>query len=224
MKKWRNDMELIIGNKNYSSWSLRAWLMLRAFDLPFNEVRLALFEDDFYKRISDYSSAGKVPVLVDGDIKVWDSLAICEYINEALLDGKAWPTGIGQRAHARAIVSEMHSGFMALRRELPMNCRATRKVNITADAQKDIDHIDKMWSHLREEHNAIGPWLFGKLTIADIFYAPVALRFAGYQMALSAQSEEYINTILTYPPVQAWIEDSKLETEVIETEEVGQPI
>lgn len=222
-------MELIIGNKNYSSWSLRAWFMLKAFDLPFTETRLALFEADFYASLANYSPAGKVPVLIDNGLTVWDSLAICEYINETHLANKGWPADVADRALARAISCEMHSGFFGLRHELPMNCRAKRAVTLTEAALKDVQRIDAIWTELLQKNSGNGPWLFGAFSIADVMFAPVALRFKSYHCealdsAISPQSRAYIDTVLAHPAIQAWVADAKQESETIEEEEVGEPV
>jgi glutathione S-transferase len=220
----KNEMELIIGNKNYSSWSLRGWLMLKAFDLPFTETRLALFEADFYSSLANYSPAGKVPVLIDNGITVWDSLAICEYVSETHLDNKGWPADAAERALARAISCEMHSGFFGLRHELPMNCRAKRAVTLTEAALKDVQRIDTIWTELLQKNSAQGPWLFGAFSIADVMFAPVALRFDTYNTEVSAHSRAYVETVLAHPAVQAWVADAKQESETIEEEEVGLPL
>ncbi|MBB1489203.1 glutathione S-transferase family protein [Oceanospirillum sediminis] len=216
-------MELIIGNKNYSSWSLRAWFMLKAFDLPFTERRLALFEDEFYNEIARYAPSGKVPALIDNGIKVWDSLAICEYVNDNYIEGKGWPAEVADKAMARSVVSEMHSGFFALRNELPMNCRAVRRVELSDDARKDIGRIDAMWQQLRAQNAGKGPWLFGELSIVDVFYAPVAIRFKGYGISVSKESEQYILHILNHPAIQLWVSDAENEQEIIEIAEAGEP-
>ena len=214
-------MELIIGNKNYSSWSLRAWLMLKACGVEFEERRLALFTPEFAEQIKDLSPTGKVPVLIDGEVKVWDSLAICEYINDTRLSGQAWPQEAAKRAKARAISCEMHSGFMALREELPMNCRARRQVDLSTQVLRDVWRIDLMWQELLYEHQDTGPWLFGELSIADIMFAPVALRFHTYGCAISPLSRAYVDRVLEHPAVAEWIAASMEETEVIAEEEVG---
>lgn len=216
-------MQLIIGNKNYSSWSLRAWLMLKHYHVDFSETLLALRTDTFKDTLAQYSPAGKVPVLIDGETSVWDSLAICEYINEQCLDGKGWPSEAKSRALARAICCEMHAGFFALRNELPMNCRGLRSVNISPAAQQDIQRIDTLWTQLRQQHADKGPWLFGEFSIADAFYAPVALRFYTYGVPLSAQSQSYIEQCLAHPAVKAWVDAAALETMVLAEEEKGTP-
>ncbi|MBN3563608.1 glutathione S-transferase family protein [Aliamphritea spongicola] len=215
-------MELIIGNKNYSSWSLRPWLMLKACNIEFDERRLALRTPEFAEQIKAVSPTAKVPALIDGDVKVWDSLAICEYLNDTCLNGEAWPSDPAKRAQARAISCEMHSGFMALREELPMNCRARRFVDLSTEALKDVWRIDLMWQELRYEHQEIGPWLFGELSIADFMYAPVALRFNTYGPAISPLSKAYVETVMAHPAIMEWVAASAEEEEVLEDAEVGQ--
>jgi len=208
-------MELVIGNKNYSSWSLRGWLMLQAFEVPFEETRLPLFTEEFKDGMAARGLSGQVPVLLDDEFKVWDSLAICEYINERYLEGAGWPEALAARAEARSIVSQMHAGFPALRSELTLNCRRQLRVNLSEAAQAEIAVIDEMWSGLRERYAADGEWLFGRFTIADVFYAPVALRFESYGIALSPQSEAYKALVLAHPAIQAWVAAAHEETEVL---------
>ena len=161
-------MELIIGNKNYSSWSLRAWLLLAANDIAFTETRVPLFNENSTTGLDEYSAAAKVPVLFDRDAVIWDSLAICEYISEQYLDGRGWPADPLQRAEARSCSAEMHSSFFALRESMPMNCRAGgRKVAMNLELEKDIRRIDSMWCELREKYADNGPWLFGGFSIAE---------------------------------------------------------
>ena len=213
------EMELIIGNKNYSSWSLRGWLILKAFDLPFSEKKLSLFTESFYQELEHVTPVAKVPVLVDGDIKVWDSLAICEYVNEQYLEGKGWPVDPSQRAVARAVVAEMHSGFSALRNEMPMNCRARRTIELSEQAYNDIHRMDQLWRSCLAQSG--GPWLFGEFSIADVFYAPAALRFRTYDIELSECSTEYLQNILNHPALLAWLEGALQETEVVAEDEAG---
>ncbi len=215
-------MKLIIGNKNYSSWSLRAWLVLSAFDVPFDEVRIALYEDNFRTEIAKHTKAGKVPVLHDADLVVWDSLAICEYISEKYLDDRGWPTTLQDRAKARSCCAEMHSGFFALRAEMPMNCRAEdRKVAISENLQKEISRIDTLWSELRARYADKGPWLCGQFSIVDCMFAPVVFRFNTYGVIVSESSLQYMNNLLAHPKVQLWLEQARAESETIESEEVG---
>lgn len=226
-------MELIIGNKNYSSWSLRGWLILKAFDLPFSEKKLSLFTESFYQELEQVTPVAKVPVLIDGDIKVWDSLAICEYVSEQYLEGKGWPTDPSQRAVARAVVAEMHSGFSALRNEMPMNCRVNRSLALSEDALKDISRIDKLWQHCLQQSSSNFSsvhqndsdnhgWLFGQFSIVDVFYAPVALRFQSYGIELSDVSHAYQARILNHPAVQNWVNNALQETEIVAEDEAGE--
>ncbi len=148
-------MKLFIANQNYSSWSLRAWLIFSQFKLDVEVIKLKLFTEGFYKTLEEVTPTAKVPTLVDGDTTVWDSLAILEYVNEQYLQGKAWPNSTAERAKARAIVAEMHSGFFDLRNELPMNIRASRKVDLTMGARKDIARIDAIWAEQADWRNPI---------------------------------------------------------------------
>lgn len=217
-------MQLIIGNKNYSSWSLRAWLMLKAFEVEFDELKINLFTDEFYETLKQHTPVAKVPVLLDGELNVWDSLAICEYVNERYLEGAAWPSDMAERAKARAIVSEMHSGFNALRNEMPMNCRAKRKIELSPAAKNDVQKMDILWAELREAHKDTGPWLFGCFTIVDVFFAPAVLRFITYGTNVSQQSADYMQSVLQHPALQAWLDDALKETEVVVEDEAGEPV
>ena len=214
-------MQLYIANQNYSSWSLRAWLIVIHFDLPTTITKLALFTPEFYHQLKGKTPAAKVPVLLDGDIAVWDSLAILEYINEAHLDGKAWPNSRAEKAKARAIACEMHSGFMALRNELPMNCRALRKVTLSPAAQKEIERIDTMWSEQMQAYPS--QWLFGDWSIADAMYAPIALRFKTYGIELSTAAQQYQDKVLSSPEIQRWLAEASLEIDIVEEDEAGEP-
>ncbi len=212
-------MELVIGNKNYSSWSLRPWLLLSHFDIPFDEIRIPLNEENTHQQLAEYSPSFKVPVLIDDDLTIWESLAICEYISENYLDDQGWPVRKADRAISRAYSAEMHSGFSALRQELPMNCRATRKVHLSAAASKDIQRIDGMWQDALNRHD--GDWLFGRFSIADCMFAPVASRFATYRIDVSDTSQAYMDKLLTLPSMQRWYEAAINEKEVIGEDEAG---
>jgi glutathione S-transferase len=200
---------LIVGSKNYSSWSLRPWLLLRQFGVEFDEIKLPLDTPEFYARIVGYSPTGRVPVLHDGSLRVWDSLAICEYANERFLDGRGWPADVAARAQARAISAEMHSGFAALRNELPMNCRKrVRNHAVSADAAQDIARVKTIWREARERHAGAGNFLFGAFGIADAMYAPVVLRFLGYDVALDPLERRYADTIRALPAMHDWIAET----------------
>jgi len=203
---------LIIGNKNYSSWSLRAWLLLRQFGVAFNEVKLTMDTPEFHSRIAEYSPAGRVPVLVDGDVHVWDSLAIAEYANERFFENRGWPQPQAARARARAISAEMHSGFVALRRELPMNCRKRVHNHVTGtDAARDIARVQAIWREAREQHVHNGAFLFGSFGIADAMYAPVVLRFISYDVALEPIERAYVDAVSALSALREWIADAATE-------------
>ncbi|GAB3524953.1 glutathione S-transferase family protein [Photobacterium alginatilyticum] len=215
-------MQLYIGNQNYSSWSLRAWLIFAQFDVEVDIIKLKLFTKDFYRTLENIAPTAKVPTLVDDDVTVWDSLAILEYINEAYLGGKAWPSSAKERAKARAISAEMHSGFFDIRNELPMNCRAKRKTALSEGAVKDIARIDAIWSEQMEQYP--DGWLFGEWSIADAMYAPVALRIQTYDIALSDKARRYQQKLLNSPAMQRWLAEASLETDIVEEDEAGAPI
>ncbi len=199
-------MKLVIGNKNYSSWSLRPWLLLRQAGIDFEEIAVRLDTADFATDVAAYSPAGRVPVLIDGDITVWDSLAIAEYVAERFPEKQLWPADAKARAYARSVCAEMHSGFAAVRNNLPMNVTAVlpgRGWNVTV--QKDIDRIAQIWSDLRARYGAGGPFLFGHFTVADAYYAPVVSRFATYGIHLPEDAKAYADFILALPSMQAWI-------------------
>ncbi len=215
-------MKLVIGNKNYSSWSLRAWLLLAANDVSFEEVRIALSTEKTSSDIAKYSATGKVPVLHDDDLVVWDSLAICEYVSERYLDGRGWPADLKDRAQARSCCAEMHSGFFTIREQMPMNCRALdRKVPLTPELKKEISRIDSLWTGLRTKYAALGPWLFGNFSIADCMFAPVVFRFRTYNVVVSESSSEYMKNVLENQKVQQWLAQAEKEQETIDVAEVG---
>jgi glutathione S-transferase len=203
---------LIIGSKNYSSWSLRPWLLLRQFGVDFDEIKLPLDTPEFYARILDYSPSGRVPALRHGDVHVWDSLAVCEYVNEALLGGRGWPHDATTRAHARSISAEMHSGFSALRNEMPMNCRKHVEHHPASDAcRADIARVKSIWREARERFGKGGDFLFGTFGIADAMYAPVMLRFLSYGVPLEGVERAYAQTLRALPAIADWLADAATE-------------
>lgn len=216
---------LIIGNKNYSSWSLRPWLFMTHHGLDFDEVRLPLDSDTFRNEIGHYSPTGRVPVLHDGELVVWDSLAIMEYLAERHPEARGWPTAIQARAHARAISAEMHAGFADLRNELPMNCRRRSPSHaLSASARKDVDRVSAIWRETRERHGDGGDFLFGHFSIADAMYAPVAVRFTSYGVPLDDASRAYVDAIYALPAMRAWLADASAESESLpKYEAIGQP-
>lgn len=204
-------LTLVIGDKNLSSWSLRPWILLKHLGLAFEEVKLQLDTPQFRTEIGRYSPTERVPVLIDGTARIWDSLAICEYLNE-LADGKAWPADRAARAEARCISAEMHSGFQALRSAWGLRAAATGlNVPLQGDAAGDVARIDAIWSECRSRHAAQGPWLFGRYSVADAMYAPVALRFKTYGPKLMPTSAAYLRHVLADPHLQLWIRDAELE-------------
>lgn len=206
------NLELIMGNKNYSSWSLRPWLLMTYFKLPFSEIILPLYTTEFYHRIQAFSPTAKVPVLRDGDETIWDSLAICEVINERYLGGEAWPKDLKARAAARSCVAEMHSGFSALRSQLPMNCnRQPDDYRWQDDAERDIERIQAIWRDLRTRFGASGDFLCGEFGIVDAVFAPVCVRFKGYGVSLDEPAGHYVKTILQLPAMLAWLDEARVE-------------
>ena len=213
---------LIIGNKNYSSWSLRGWIIMRKAGVDFEERRLALDTAQFDTEIVDLSPSRKVPVLRDQAACVWDSLAICEYVNERWAAGGLWPADPSERARARSISAEMHAGFPALRSQMPMNCRATkRNVPVEGALQQDISRVLSIWQECRDKLAQAGPWLFGKFSIADAMYIPVALRFYSYGVELPDSGQSYLETVLNDCDVSEWMAAASQEVEVVEAEEAG---
>lgn len=207
------SLTLIIGNKNYSSWSMRAALVLELTEEPYEERKIPLFRPESRARLLAESPNGKVPVLLTEEGPVWDSLAIAEYLAETFSEFHLWPRGEYARAVARSICAEMHSGFAALRSHLPMDLKRTPKaVALPADALADIDRICVLWTDCRERFGQDGPFLFGHASIADAFYAPVAARLRGYAVPLPAEAAAYVETIYQWPAFQRWYRAALEET------------
>ena len=216
-------MKLVIGNKNYSSWSLRSWLLLKEAGIDFEEHRILMDTDEFAAEVARFSPAGFVPVLLIEDRAVWDTLAIAETVAEMYPDKGLWPGDPAARAHARSISAEMHSGFAALREAMPMNCRAMgRKVTLSDEVAADIDRIFAIWTDCHHRYGDDGNWLFGDFSIADAMFAPVVLRFRTYGINLSASASVYPARLLESEAMQDWLLESESETEVISREETGQ--
>ena len=204
----------------HPSWSLRPWILMKQLGVEFKEVQLLLDTPTFKDEIARYAPSGKVPVLKDGDLFIWDSLAICEYVAE--ITSKGWPADRTARAVARSVCAEMHSGFVNLRTEWPMNARArNRRTPMTPGLEADIERIDEMWNDCRRRFGNGGPWLFGDFTIADAMYAPVVLRFNTYGAQISPTARWYMATALECPALQEWLRSAKEEPWRLETSEVG---
>jgi glutathione S-transferase len=220
-------LSLYIGNKNYSSWSMRPWVMLKQAQIPFEEkmVRFDAFEGDseFKRTIQQVNPAGRVPVLVDDGFAVWDTLAIAEYVAEKFPDQALWPRDAKARARARSVCAEMHAGFGALRTHCPMNIEAS-----LADAgalawrdkpgvRSDVQRIIGMWSDLLEQHK--GPMLFGEFSIADAYFAPVGMRIKNYALPVPGHITDYIRRVCALPGVQAWVQEALAEKDFLDFEE-----
>jgi len=205
-------LTIILGNKNYSSWSLRAWLALNATGAFFSEEVIPLYQPDSRARLLAHGPSGKVPVLKHGDLVVWDSLAICEYLAELFPDAGLWPDDPDQRALARSISAEMHSGFSALRNDMPMDMRASFSDHVSGPGvADDIGRITEIWNYCRAGRTGDGPFLFGAFSIADAMYAPVASRFRTYNVDLDSLSGDYVDAIHAWPPMVAWFDAATRE-------------
>jgi glutathione S-transferase len=201
---------LIVGLKNYSSWSLRPWVLLKHLDVEFKEIVLEHYGPGYRAEIAKYSPVGKVPVLIDDEMHVWDSLAIVEHVAERT--GRGWPKELAARALARSISAEMHSGFQALRSQCPMNVRESgRHVEQTPELRRDIARIDEIWQDCRRRFGASGPWLFGGYSIADAMFAPVVTRFNTYSIEVSPESRAYMKVTLADPAYQEWLQAARVE-------------
>jgi len=213
-------LTLIIGNKNYSSWSLRPWLLLRHLNLAFEEQLIPLDLADSPQRIRAANPAGRVPALLHGELLVWESIAIGEYLCE--LAGAGLPAERPRRAVARSVCAEMHSGFQALRTQWPMNARAQgRRTAMTDSLKRDIARIDEIWGQCRRDNAGRGPWLFGEFSLADAMYAPVVLRFRTYGAEVSAVAQQYMASVLADAALQEWLAAAASEHWVLSASEVG---
>ena len=212
-------LTLVIGNKNYSSWSLRPWLLLRHTGVPFDEIRIPLSVPATPELLRPHSPTLKVPVLKDAALTVWDSLDICEYLSEQYLGGKGWPQAVAARAQARSFAAEMHSGFQALRSAWPMNVRLQRRMPVDGALKRDVERVCDIWTQCLEKFG--GPWLYGEFGIIDAMFAPVALRFHSYQPELPARAADYVATQIGNPALQEWIAAGRAEKDIIKEDEVG---
>lgn len=211
---------LIIGNRNYSSWSLRPWILARHLGVEFDEYLIPLDQADSAARIRAANPAGRLPALRHGKVLVWESLAICEYLCE--LAGRGLPATAEARARARSVSAEMSSGFRALREQWPMNARATgRQTPLTSELQSDITRVETIWRDCRQHSPAPGPWLFGDYTVADAMYAPVVLRLRSYGAVVWPDTRQYMEMVLADGFMQEWLAAAAAEPWTADTEAVG---
>jgi glutathione S-transferase len=212
------SLKLVIGNKNYSSWSMRPWLAMRATHVGFEEIFIPLYTGQNDKnRILTFARSGKVPILIDGETTVWDSLAIIEYLAERFPDARLWPENRAERAHARSISAEMHSGFLSLRSECGMNLhRPVGAIKLSEDARADITRVQEIWTDCRARYGKRGPFLFGDFGAADAMFAPVVHRFRTYAIAVSLEVKTYMETMMALPAFGEWSEAGLAETLLIE--------
>jgi glutathione S-transferase len=209
-------LKLIIGNKNYSSWSMRPWIGLKAAGIPFDEEVIPLYVEGSKQKILSHSPAGKVPILIDGEVRVWESLAILEYAAEKFPSAALWPSDAAARAHARAIATEMHGGFAALRNECGMNLwRPPGAKDLSSDARGNIARIQAIWTDARSRFGAGGPFLFGAFSAADAMYAPVVARFETYAIDVTAPVRAYMQAMIALPAWQEWRRAALNETWVL---------
>jgi len=218
-------LKLVIGNKNYSSWSLRPWLALTAFDIPFEEATVLLGDADFKERVRAHSPAGRVPVLIDGEAVVWESIAILEHLAERFPEKRLWPADPVARAHARSLATEMHGGFAGLRAAAPMNLwRPVEMRTLPEAALEDVRALARRWSEARERFGQGGPFLYGAFGAADAMYAPVATRIRTYGIAVDAPTLAYVAAIHDHPAFLRWKEQALREAQVLPEDEVDWPV
>ncbi len=218
------SLHLIIGNKNYSSWSFRPWLAMKIAGIAFDETVASLDAPDFKARVTALGGSGRVPVLIDGDVRIWESLAILEYLAEKFPTAGLWPQATAARARARAIASEMHAGFTSLRRHLPMNVARPVKVRaLDAGTAKDVARIDAIWNECRSQYGTGGPFLFGSFGAADAMFAPVVWRFHTYAVEVSSTDSTYMRAMMSLPAWTEWRDAAVRETWVLPEDEVDWP-
>jgi glutathione S-transferase len=214
------QLKLAIANKNYSSWSMRPWVLLRQAGIAFEEIQLKFDDDTKVVGIEPYSPTRQVPVLIVDGEPVWDSLAICETVAELFPEKALWPDAARARQVARSICAEMHGGFRNLRGAMPMNIRASLAgKGMSPAVQKDIDRVIEIWQTCRARFGKNGDWLFGGFTAADAYYAPVATRFLTYAVSLPPVARRYCDTLLALPAVQEWMAQARRETEFVAADE-----
>ncbi len=219
-----NKPKLIIGNQNYSSWSMRPWLFVKYHELDIDIEKIALFEDASVRKLGQHFSNGKVPLLINDGLEIWDTIAILEYLSESYPHTQGWPENQQARSVARSVCAEMHSSFSSLRNELPMNCRRFFPGYKASDATLvDVARISAIWNHCRSHYGDNGPWLFGEFSIADAMYAPVVMRYRSVEVELDEVSQAYCATMHNCPSVQQWLAEGKHEKEIVEEDELDWP-
>jgi glutathione S-transferase len=206
-----SEIVLVMGNCNYSSWSLRAWLALEQTGISFREQVIWFDEDHDRSQRRNFSPTGRVPVLLHGEIAIWDGLAIGEYLAELEPEAGLWPLASPARARARSLCAEMHSGFPAVREQMPLNVRARSSIRRDESIDSEIQRLTSMWDNTRREYGADGPFLFGERTLADAFYAPVACRFRSYGVPLEGEAGDWMETVLEMPAMQIWTQRGETE-------------
>lgn len=218
------SLKLIIGNKNYSSWSLRPWIAMKVAGIPFEEEVISLDAKDFKARVSKIAGNGKVPALVDGDVHVWESLAILEYLAEAFPQSRLWPADAAARALARAIAAEMHASFVPLRRHLPMNMsRPVIPRQLPGEVEANVRRIEAIWTDCRRRYGADGPFLFGRFGAADAMYAPVVSRLQTYAVEVGEAAHAYMDAVMALPAWGEWRAAALAEPWVLPEDEVDWP-
>jgi glutathione S-transferase len=216
-----DKLTLVIGNKNYSSWSMRPWVLLKQLGIAFEERKLRFHTEEWDAEIERWSPSRLVPLLWHGDQAVWDTLAIMEAVNEWYPDRGVWPRDARARAFARSAAAEMHSGFRDLRSHMPMNIRASHPgKGMSAQVQANIDRVEALWREARKRFGAGGPFLFGEFSAADAMYAPVVMRFRTYAVKVSPETSRYCEAMLAAPGVRAWIEEALKEKEFVAEDEL----
>jgi glutathione S-transferase len=216
-------LSLVVGNKNYSSWSMRPWLAMRHLGLDFEETVIPLDQPETARQIALHSAAGKVPVLHHMGITVWESLAILEYLDEIYPEKELWPSDREARAMARAVANEMHAGFAPLRNALPMNLRRERRpprAPLSEEVKANIARIEGLWRNCRRRHGRAGPFLFGRFSSADAMYAPVATRLDTYAVEVADDTRDYMDTILELPAFKDWKQGAARESWTIAADEI----
>ena len=220
-----DTIHLAIGNKLYSSWSLRAWMLLKAFDIPFEETVIAMYKPDTKERMLAFGPTGKVPAIRDGDMVVWESLAIMEHIAERFAERGIWPSDPVARAHARSACSEMHAGFTGIRSACPMNLTKRFVPRDRGDAVRaDVARLEALWGEARSRFGGDGPFLYGRFSAADAMYAPVVTRLDTYQIDVSPQTRAYMEAVLSHPAFVAWKADAFREPWALPHYEEGETV